>query len=44
MPVTQFSVSTLQSGAASPLATVLKGLEGENVHFTLEGKVVTVRP
>jgi ferric-dicitrate binding protein FerR (iron transport regulator) len=26
------------------LAAVLKGLEGENVHFVLEGKQVTVTP
>jgi transmembrane sensor len=27
-----------------PLSTVLKGLEGENVHFKLEGKKVIVTP
>jgi transmembrane sensor len=31
-------------GKIQTLATVLKGLEGENVHFILEGKQVTVTP
>jgi transmembrane sensor len=51
-----YDVTVVYSGKIAPqefvgkiqrsmtLATVLKGLEGENVHFQLEGKQVTVTP
>ena len=51
-----YDVTVVYSGKIAPqefvgkiqrsmtLATVLKGLEGENVHFALEGKQVTVTP